>query len=297
MASRRDTPSTTPARVPPSLHPCLGCHTASPAPVTPPGHSSRATPSQPPPQAPGNPSSALPSLWTQAERTRLGWGPKRHAGERRATPARASVTDLCGKAVKNTHFHPPGLAEGQRHRHPAEKRGQGGGGIPPPRGESTKSCGEGEGGGGGTRPPGPGQHPGPERPLTELGDVVGDGVVLLAPLQGGGRRTPVTLPVSGRSHRGARSRLERSRTREQRREKGAGPGAQRRRRRERGRGRRWARPRGGAAVTMGTGCGLSDGAKRGGEAQCGGKGGWEESLWRNTVRGVFDSQGTRAMPL
>lgn len=214
----------------------------------------------------------------------------------RGKPARASVTDLCGKAVKNTHFHPPGLAEGQRHRHPAEKRGQGGGGIPPPRGESTKSCGEGEGGGGGTGPPGPRQHPGPERPLTELGDVVGDGVVLLAPLQGGGRRTPVTLPVSGRSHRGARSRLERSRAREQRREKGAGPGAQRRRR-ERGRGRRWARPRGGAAVTMGTGCGLSDGAKRRGEAQCGGKGRWGERLWRNTVRGVFGSQGTRAMPL
>lgn len=47
-------------------------------------------------------------------------------------------------------------------------------------------------------------------PLTELGDVVGDGVVLLAPLQGGGRRAPITLPVSGRSHRGAGSRPQRS---------------------------------------------------------------------------------------
>lgn len=74
------------------------------------------------------------------------------------------------------------------------------------------------------------------RPLTELGDVVGDGVVLLAPLQGGGRGAPVTLPVGGRGHGGDRSRPRRSRGKER---EG--------RRREGKRGRKVARARSKAA--------------------------------------------------
>lgn len=140
--ARRGTPGTVPARAPLYTRAC-GAEPAQ-IPGKPPD-----TPA--PPQAPGTPAPALPSLWTQAERTRLGQGPTQHAGERGAAPSRASDMDLWGKAVKNTRFQPPGLAEGQRHRHPAGKRGRGGGGIPPLRGGSTKSCGEGEGGGGGKR--------------------------------------------------------------------------------------------------------------------------------------------------
>lgn len=43
----------------------------------------------------------------------------------------------------------------------------------------------------------------PQATLTELGDVPRHGVVLLAPVQCGGRGAPVALPVRGRSHRAA----------------------------------------------------------------------------------------------
>lgn len=55
-------------------------------------------------------------------------------------------------------------------------------------------------------PPPQAGAPAPAAALTELGDVPGHRVVLLAPVQRGGRGAPVALAVPGRSHRARRRR-------------------------------------------------------------------------------------------
>lgn len=208
-ASRRGAPGTTPAKTPLFTHACGA--------TEPPG--SRDNPQDPPHShpipatlaGPWYPRSSPATPMDTGRRDTLGMGAQTTRWGDRGYTSPCFRHGFVGEGgTKHPFSTQRGWLRGSGTVTPEERGAKEEEGLPS-RGERTRRAAErGKEAAVGRGPPGPGQEPGPERPLTELSDVVGDGVVLLAPLQGGGRRTPVTLPVGGRSHCGARSRLERS---------------------------------------------------------------------------------------